>query len=142
MNRNIAFPFLILDDLAVKAEQWLVGLDNGDMIPAGELLADWDYSSTLNLKREVLIDRNLAARQLGISNENLVMEVCLQVGSGSGRLPRFIHRHDRFLVPVNDTTVKMDVLLEGNSISSILDLSTTVFLAAVPPDHETFSPKI
>ncbi|MEY9831015.1 hypothetical protein ABIA25_002830 [Sinorhizobium fredii] len=85
MNRRVAFPFLTLSDAAVDASPWSVALDGGEWLPAGDFLPDWDYASTIRLRRQLRIDREIASADLGISANELSLSLGLRLGTGQGK---------------------------------------------------------
>ena len=141
MNRRIAFPFLTLSDSAIEARPWLIALDAGDPEKAGEFLAHWDRSTKLTLQRTLRVNLDVAAVDLGIPLEALRLAVVTRIGTGSGKLPRLIVHTDRRDVCQRKPEARIHLQVEGERLSTVLDLFTEVVLASAPAEFGQLSPK-
>src|SRR5687768_12583263 len=111
MSRSVAYPFLTLSDEAVMVTPWLVTVDTAPPVPAGDFLADWDYSSPIRVERTISLDSGLAAADLNIPTTDLSLAVGLRIGTGRGRLPRAIilREYCEFKEGENSITVQAQV---------------------------------
>lgn len=141
MSSRIAFPFLTLTEAAVTAAPWMIGIVGGDMEPAGEYLPDWDAASSIRLTRTVLIDRDVAARDLEIEQDGLTLAVSLRVGTGPGRLPRLILFRESRPLPSAERQVSLEVELHGKDLSTVIDLQVEIFLGAAEGRTGELSPR-
>lgn len=140
MNRRVAYPFRTLSDAAVRASPWQVSLDGQPWQDADEYLADWDASSDLRVRRAISVVTELAASDLGIREDELVLALSVKIGTGAGRLPRRIVRRERVIRPCRSAQHEFELKLASNELSSVLDLSTEVSLAELPRVIGALSP--
>ncbi|AWM23728.1 hypothetical protein [Sinorhizobium fredii] len=139
MNRRVAFPFLTLSDAAVDASPWSVALDGGEWLPAGDFLPDWDYASTIRLRRQLRIDREIASADLGISANELSLSLGLRLGTGQGRLPRLlVHQEDREIPAAREAALELEV--SGDRLSAVLDIFTEIMLSTRPSTRDLLAP--
>ncbi len=139
MSARIAFPFLTLSERAVKAEPWLVGLDDKERVAAGDYLPDWDYASQISLRRTIVIDLKAAATDLDIPPECLNLTISVRVGTGAGRLPRAIILQQKYPYGQNGPTV-IELEIPGRGLSAVLDLMTEIVISEVPDAFGELSP--
>jgi len=142
MTSSAAFPFLRLNEEAVKASEWRARLDGGDIFSVGEFIPDWDYASTLFLEREIVLDIESASRQLEIPVGELDVRLQLEIGSGPGRLPRLIHHSEEIAVPDGIASIPVRVQLDGRNLSAAIFLRTSLVLAIAPAEHGPLSPRL
>ena len=140
MNSRIAFPFLTLSDAAVEASPWHVGMGTSQLVPAGDYLPDWDYTSSVRVRRTVSVNRQIAAADLEIDPSELSLAAALRVGTGQGRLPRSIIRRERLAFENGSEAVVFDTEIPGSVMSTVLDLHLEVLLDKEPAQPGVLSP--
>src|SRR5687768_1666427 len=119
MNARVAFPFLTLSDIAVEASPWSIAQANGAFEPVSDFLPDWDYATPLHLRRPVSVHRDIAATELEIAEDELVLGAGVLVGTGPGRLPRIVVRHYDLEWPSSDPLLEIQLTLAGEGLSSV-----------------------
>lgn len=139
MSARIAFPFLTLSERAVRAEPWMVGLDDKERVPAGDYLPDWDYASRISLRRTILVDLNAAATDLDIAPEYLNLTISVRVGTGTGRLPRALILQQKYRCGQSDPTL-IELEIPGHGLSAVLDLMTEIVISEIPDAFGELSP--
>ncbi|MCW1401597.1 hypothetical protein OKA06_04385 [Novosphingobium sp. MW5] len=140
MSSRVAFPFLTLGEKTVAADSWMLVLDDGEQAPAEDYLSDWDYASRISLQRAVSIDRDRAAMDLGIEQDDLRLALCVRVGTGAGRLPRSIISQQLRSFDEGADTVVLDLEVPGQVLSSVLDLMTEIVIEQAPARSGALSP--
>lgn len=140
MSSRIAFPFLTLGDHAVRAGPWLLQLNEGDRLPAGDYLKDWDCASQVSMQRTITIDRDLASADLNIEKGHLRLALCVRVGTGAGRLPRSIILQQRVAFEDGADTLAVEFDIPGVGLSSVLDLMTEIILDERPEEAGALAP--
>lgn len=128
MNRRVAFPFLTLSDSAIEAFPWSVELNGGDWCTAGDFLRDWDNSSTIRLKRTLRLDPGVASLDLGINEDELSLSLGMRLGTGPGNLPRRIIHQEHFEIDATKRQFMLEQQLDGDGLSSVLDIVTEITL--------------
>ena len=140
MTARAAFPFLRLSDNEVRATDWHANLDGRTSFPVGEFIPDWDYASSLRLERDVALDLEAASKKLEIPISDLDLKVCLEVGSGPGRLPRLVHLREEITIPDGVSSIPINLDLNSSELSSTIFLRTSLVLTSVPASHSPISP--
>jgi hypothetical protein len=140
MNRRVAFPFLTLSESAVDATAWVLHLNGVEARIDGDFLADWDYSSSIRVSRTVRLDRKIASVDLGIPEDELMLAVVTTIGTGPGRLPRLVLKSECLQVPADGAEVEIEVEIDGERLSSVLDLANEVVLASPSRERNVLSP--
>lgn len=130
MSSRIAFPFRTLGSSAVEASPWSVALGDGELHEAGDFVSDWDYATPLRLSRRLKIRPDIAAADLEIEAGSLELAVSLRLGTGQGRMPRFIIRREWFPLDSARPELELDFWIDGNLLSNVLDLQTQIVLGA------------
>lgn len=140
MTKGVALPFFQLDDDVVEAGPWCVQVDDRDVLPLDGYVSDVDYASQIHLTRSVRVQHALASTQLDIPEDQLGLVLCCLVGTGVGRLPRSILER-KFLRPPRDGTgVEISVTVDGQKLSSMLQVATDVLLVSSSADSGPLSP--
>ena len=127
MIARIAFPFLTLDQSAVKAGPWTVRRNDGDEKPVEEYLSDWDYNTSIELSRDFEVCFDIAANQLQIAEERLKLTLVARLGTGIGRFPRSIVETSRHPFETGGS-LRVNFRPEPSKLSGVVDLSTFVLL--------------
>ncbi len=140
MNGRIALPYLTLSDAAVNASPWVVSLNGSDSKTLGDYLPNWDTASKIRLQRDLRVDINLAAQELAVLKDGLVMSLRTRIGTGPGRLPRVLVLVKRLELPASGESVVMEIDLEGEKLSAVLDLFTEIVLIQTPLGGSELSP--
>lgn len=141
MTRSVAFPFLTVPDSEISAEPWFIGVDDGELVPATEFVADWDYASKIVLVTNIEVSFAGASAALDIPQDNLELELLVEVGTGAGRFPRRILICERFPVSSLSSRVEVKLVPDSASLSSLLFLTTTLVLRTSPIVAGNLSPK-
>ncbi len=141
MTERAAFPFLRLSDHEVRASDWHATLDARARFPVGEFIPDWDYASSLRLERDVDLDLEAASEKLEIPISDLDLKLCLEIGSGPGRLPRLIHLRQEIAIPGGISSIPITVDLNSSELSSAIFLRTSLVLGSVPARCGPLSPQ-
>lgn len=138
MNTRIALPFLTLRESTVNASPWELSFNGDDWTTHDEFVPDWDAASTLWFRRQVSLDAEASANDLGIPREELRLSVAIRVGTGQGRIPRtIIHRDAREL---GQETVEISFALTGERLSAMIDINTEIVLAVPPARADQLAP--
>ena len=137
---RIAFPFLTLSESAVTATLWEVSLNGTAWVPLGDYLENWDPASTLHLRRQIAIDPHIAAADLNCNIQDLKLAASVKVGTGQGRLPRLIVKHQAHLLEAPAFRINVDLEPTGATLSSILDIVTRITLTTPISAPQILSP--
>jgi hypothetical protein len=138
LSTRIALPFLTLRESTVNASPWELSFNGHDWAKHDEFVPDWDPASTLWFRRQVSLDGEASASDLGIPHEDLRLSVAMRVGTGQGRIPRtIIHREVREL---GQETVELSFALTGARLSAMIDISTEIVLAVPPARADQLAP--
>jgi len=141
MNRRIAYPFLGLSDAAVEVTPWEVSIDGTGWIEASEFLLNWDSSCDVKVRRTIRLVPDVAAADLALSTDDLNLLIGVRIGTGQGRLPRFmIARHSESVNSENPLW-QVERTIEGQKLSMVLDLQTQVLLESPPTSPSALSPR-
>lgn len=135
---RVAFPFLTLGSETVEVSPWQVAKGVGDYEDAGDFLPDWDYATSLRVRRTIMVQPESAARDLGIDPDELALVAAVRAGTGGGRMPRLVLRHEQRDL-AGAVTIEME--LPGYLLSSVLHLQTTIMLARPPARSGGLSPR-
>jgi hypothetical protein len=137
---RIAFPFLTLSDSAIAASTWFISHNGAASVPAEEYLQNWDPSSSIRLSRRIAIDPAIASEDLKIDTRELTLSVSVKVGTGQGRLPRLILARKTQILKKDLFSTEFDVEITGETLSTILDVSTRIILASPVSSTSPLSP--
>ncbi|PVZ41313.1 hypothetical protein [Pseudomonas sp. CC120222-01a] len=138
--KRVAFPFLTLSEFAVTASTWWFSLNNSEWSPLGEYLEDWDPGSVVRLRREIRIDPAIASDDLSLNILDSELLVLVALGTGQGRLPRFIIEQHSKLMCKQSWIVGFEFEVLGDLLSSVIDVSTRVVLATKVKGGSVLSP--
>jgi len=135
---NISFPFLTLSADSISAGPWEVSLDGKDSMLLGQYTPDWDKNTEIRFKRLFRVDFDRASEELRIPRDDLKLSLSVQVGTGSGRLPRVVtQQHDEVLT---DAELLVEVTPVSRNLSMIVDMRTDVYLPCSPSRRSDLSP--
>lgn len=140
MNRRVAYPFLTLSDAAVETSAWEVSLDGVEWSEAGEFLPHWDSASNIRVRRTLRLRPELAASDLGVPVDDLVLAASVRIGTGQGRLPRLILDRVRSHLRPDKPAWDFERTIEGHRLSILLDLQTEILLVKTPEAPSPLSP--
>ncbi|MBJ6137487.1 hypothetical protein [Marinobacter litoralis] len=140
MTASVAFPFLTVPDSNVIAEPWFIRVDGGELAPAAEFVAGWDYACKIELTRNIEVSFEEAAEALGISPKNLELELLVEVGTGAGRYPRQMLTCARYPITASASRAEVKLIPDSSSLSSLIFLTTTLVLSASPAEAPRLSP--
>ena len=140
MNRRIAFPFLVLSERSVRADPWLISLNDDAFNQSGDFLEYWDSASTIRLQRSVRIDLDQAASELQVGTDHLALEVAVRIGTGAGSLPRLVAGMHCKAVEAADREAVFEFAVPGHALSIVIDLFTEIILARVPAAGSPLTP--
>ncbi|WP_269933501.1 hypothetical protein [Aminobacter sp. HY435] len=139
MSSRIALPFLTLRESTVRTSQWELSFNGDHWTTHDEFVPDWDPASTLWFRRQVSLDAEASASDLGIPSEELRLSLAVRVGTGQGRIPRtIIHREAREFV--GQENVELSFAVAGERLSALIDISTEIVLAAPPERADQLAP--
>lgn len=141
MNRKVAFPFLTLSDSAIEVSPWELSLDAKEWFEAGDFLPNWDASRDIHLRRTLRINPEIAAADLALKPDDLDLRASVRIGTGQGRLPRMVvARHNEALKRENQIW-HFSEIVEGGTLSLVLDLQMQIILASKPKAPGALSPR-
>lgn len=139
---RIAFPFLVLDQGAIRPEPWML-LENGvEREVSNEWLSDWDAARDLTLRRLVSIELDRAAEQLSMRVNDNDLQLAVRVGTGSGNKPRQIMTTTKRPLRRSEPTFVVEEQIKGRELSQRLMLETLVILARPADDAAPLSPAL
>ncbi|MCR6659798.1 MAG: hypothetical protein NVV72_10775 [Asticcacaulis sp.] len=133
MNRNLAFPFLVIPDDAVTISGWLVGNPGSPLSPAPDYLQDWDYARDLELSAGISVDMEAAAAALELPVSKLKLGLVFSTGTGAGGLPKRVERQQTIILSKEFPVASLSAHLSGNALSGRLFLDVQIVLEA--PEH-------
>lgn len=136
---RVAFPFLTLRSETVEASPWEIASAAGDFRAVGEYLPDWDYTTSIRIRRTIRIRLEAAAQDLDIPGDDLALAVVVRAGTGASRLPRRIIMENGEAVAGGEAIVEMDI--PGHQLSSALYLGVIIVLARSPERAGELSPR-
>jgi hypothetical protein len=140
MNGRVAYPFLTLSVAAVDVTPWSVVLNGKGATLVGDFLADWDNSSLMSVRRTLRVNPRIASADVGIPESELTLAVVTRIGTGPGRLPRLIVGSEQKSLATNDEALEIEIGLDGEKLSSVLDLVTEIVLTRTPRQRDFLSP--
>lgn len=133
MSTRIALPFLTLREASVRTSPWELSFNGDDWTMPDEFVPDWDPASTLWFRREVSVDAETSAQDLGIPIDELRLALGVRIGTGQGRIPRtIVYRETRDLS--GQQPAELSFTVPGKRLSALIDISTEIVLA-VPSDR-------
>ncbi|MFJ5992628.1 hypothetical protein [Lentzea sp. NPDC092896] len=124
MSRR-ALPYRTPGDEAVKAQQWVLVIDD-EGVDLPEALPDWDYQMSLRLRNEVHVDLDAVYSSTGLSPDARLSLVVVWTATGSG-LRGTAQRVS--LSGGGAHNVVLDIELSGTQLGGVLTLDTQLVLA-------------
>lgn len=135
MTSRVAYPTFVLTDECIIPSVWEIICSDGTLLPVGEYLPDWDYSVTIRLRRRLEVDWARVTNALDCGDD-INLTAVVKVGTGQGRLPRSIIYSVSHDLCSEQTNAQFDLALHGSELSTILDLTVDIILAA-PSERST-----
>ncbi|MEU8414882.1 hypothetical protein [Amycolatopsis japonica] len=136
MSRR-AFPYRTPPEDVVKAEEWTLRIDDGQ-IDLPESLPDWDYQMQLDLRRTVRIDLDLLQSSTGLPTTASLALVVVWAATGSSL------RAPATRVPLTGTGIRsldLAIDLDGRNLGGLLTLDTILVLADFCSDGTPAAPR-
>jgi hypothetical protein len=125
---TVALPYKVPDETAVRAGAWL--LRRGEAFaPVPPMLPDWDCTTDLTLRREVVVDRDAVADQTGLPAD-VELEVVVQWRVSDSLLSGVAFRRS---LTEGSTGVDVEFTLPGRELGGTLTLSTSLLLRSDGP---------
>lgn len=141
MSRRIAFPFLTLPDEIVQFGGWMIGDPGQPLLEASDTLEHWDYARDLQVFTTLDIDWNRVAAALEFPIDEILLDVSLVAGTGSGTLPRKQLRVFDYQVKADSGAIQISPVIQGNYLSARLLLDLQISLLAPLNTGGKLSPK-
>ncbi|WP_433990392.1 hypothetical protein SuNHUV7_20330 (plasmid) [Pseudoseohaeicola sp. NH-UV-7] len=139
---RIAYPFLTLGPDAVDPTVWELIDGGGQLLPLQKYIEDWDYLSSLRLRRRLSINLEIASNHLAIPEAELDLTVLLRIGTGPGTMPRAWVRSVSFDVIASGGIVEIDEFLVGDQLSGRIKLETSILSFSQSAHAGSLSPRI
>ncbi|MDR0255144.1 MAG: hypothetical protein LBI83_05280 [Stenotrophomonas maltophilia] len=137
---RIAYPYLRIPDEAVQFSGWFVGDPNAPLLPAPEVLADWDYARDLVVRGSVQIDWDSASESLQFGEGDWLASAQLLIGTGQGQLPRQVQYAQALPLSKQNPSALLEVSVPGSTLSSQLVMRLTIALTAPSTEATPLSP--
>lgn len=141
MSGRIAFPFLTLPDSAIDFAGWLIGNPDQPLMPAGDVLENWDYARDLEISTTLGLDLAVAADLLAVPSDQLRLAVVLKAGTGVGAMPRRVDVLSRQSVPIGESRVQLSSRLFSEALSGRLWLQVSLVVDSIGDAAGRLSPK-
>jgi hypothetical protein len=119
---------------------WEIHFPDAEPQDVGEYLPDWDYLTELPLRRHVSLDWAKVTESLQCGDDVRLATV-LRVGTGSGRLPRSIIHQARFELDRERTNALINLTLQGDRLSTVLDLTIDILLGQASYENGPLTPQ-
>jgi hypothetical protein len=133
LSTRVALPFLTLREASVRTSPWELSFNGDDWTIPDEFVPHWDPASTLWFRREVSVDAEASAQDLGIPVDELRLALGVRIGTGQGRIPRtIVCRETRDLS--GEQPAELSFTVPGKRLSALIDISTEIVLA-IPSDR-------
>lgn len=126
---RIAYPFLRIPDEAVQFGGWFIGDPKSPLLPAPEVLPDWDYARDLEVRASIQIDWNTASSSLQFFDGDWLASAQLLIGTGQGQLPRQVRYAQAASLSRHSPSATLEFCIPGRSLSSQLSLRLIVVLS-------------
>lgn len=140
--KHVAFPFHTLNDLSLEQTVWEYVDDKGHSVALQKHFSEWDYLRDINIKRQIRINKSIAASQLRLSENALDLYLVVKVGTGQGTMPRKWIRN----IEIRDTTGELrfdiDERISGNDLSNRLRLETMILSGPAPDGSDALAPRV
>lgn len=137
---RIAYPFLRIPDEAIQFGGWFIGDPLSPLLPAPEVLPDWDYARDLAVRASIQIDWDAASRSLQFPDGYWLASAQLLVGTGQGQLPRQVRYAQTAPLSRDSPAATVEFSIPGKSLSSQLALRLIVALSTPSPAATPLSP--
>jgi len=141
MRRRIAFPFLTLPDDAIDFGDWMIGDPEHPLAVAFDTLENWDYARDLQVFSTVNLKWDLVAEALELPIDEILLDISLFTGTGSGVLPRrrrLVFQHKAI---GNSGAIQVSSTIPGGYLSGRLLLELQISLLAPLNAGGRLSPK-
>jgi hypothetical protein len=139
---RVAFPFLTIPNDSVKFSDWMIGPPGEPLSPATDILENWDYEQDIQVNVQVHVEFQDAADELEIDSADLRLAVVLVAGTGSGSLPRRLDRLDTAVLSFGRSTVTLETIIPGRTLSGQLHLNLRIVLESPSHSGGPLSPKL
>lgn len=140
--KHIAFPFHTLTDNALERTVWEISDSMGHSVPLHKQLSDWDYQRDLYIKRNIQINKKIAAMQLNVSESDLALSIVVRVGTGQGTMPRKWIRNIDFQDASGELRFDIDEVIYGDQLSSRLRVETIILSGPASDSADGLAPKM
>ena len=134
---SIAFPYLSIPDSLIEKSPWL---QDGSISEVNKVIDNWDYQKDVQLNRSIKLSLSEIAEHLAIQQDELNLKVCIQYGTGQGKLPRFWLGITSYDVDSKNNEIHPEIFIPGSKLSSRLFIETSIVLANVPGSPGDLSP--
>ncbi len=138
-RRNVAFPFLTIPNELVEATPWRVALDGNEFREDPRFLQDWDYNSTIKVKRDIRIVPEKLFEALHLDRPFL--KLVARWGTGEGNKPTFVHLLQDQPIPriaLEDIqTLSISGSFPARNLAGKLFLKVFIILRVAPLNPET-----
>lgn len=141
MNR-VAYPFLRIPEDAVEFSGWFIGDPGAPLLPASDVLADWDYARDLTVRANLNIDWPAASLALGFGDESWSAMAQLVIGTGQGHLPRQIRYATQQHLSNLSHTANLEFVIPASSLSAQLVARIEILLIAPSASASPLSPRM
>lgn len=141
-SKRVAYPFNTLTDAAVGFDGWMIGDVDQPLLPATEVLDDWDYDRYLEVSVRFDFDFVEVARLLGIQAEDIFLTIVLKSGTGSGYLPRRLDRLCLSRVSCAESVTTLTAKIPGQRLSGRLRLEVGIVLDQASESVGPLSPAV
>lgn len=127
--RTIAYPYLVIDDGEVIAPGWEFRRGPDDWQPLPGYLANWDYSDSIRLRREVRVNVPAVAQRFGCPADQLELRLVVTFGTGGGREDRVRRVHTSHAISALHPAHELDLQIEGIDVAQRFGLRTQILFA-------------
>jgi hypothetical protein len=121
---SIAFPYRTPSNDAVQPGAWLMRRRD-DFVPVPPMMPDWDSSTDLTFRREVVVDRLVFAEETGLSSDDLHLELVVQWRVSDSLLTGIAFRAG---IGEASTSVNAEFTLQGRLLGGTLQLTSAIML--------------
>lgn len=139
---RVAYPFLRIPEDAVEFSGWFIGDPGAPLLPASDVLADWDYARDLTVRANLKIDWPAASLALGFGDESWSAMAQLVIGTGQGHLPRQIRYATQQHLSNLSPTANLEFVLPASSLSAQLVARIEILLIAPSTSASPLSPRM
>lgn len=140
--KQVAFPFHTLNDHSLELSIWETLDPNGHIVPLHKQISDWDYQRNIQIKRQIKINKQIAAMQLNVSEMDLSLSVLVRVGTGQGSMPRKWVKSILTTDPSGHLKFDVDELITGFELSGRLKIETIILSDPAPDSAGRLAPRM